>query len=166
MDLYKIKQNYLKALDDLEIDEETGEIINFEEVEAIVGNMEEKIENVACYIKNLSLLRDGIKNERQTLAKREKALDKKIEYLKNTIEDCMLSIGKTKFETEKVKITFRKTTVTEIFEGFLNWAMIHAEKLLNYKEPEPSKTAIKEAIKNGEDVQFAALVEKQNIQLK
>ena len=52
--LYEISADFLKALDGLEVDEETGEIMNFDAVEALDAQFEDKAESVACYIKNLS----------------------------------------------------------------------------------------------------------------
>ena len=50
--LYEISADFLKALDGLEVDEETGEITNFDAVEALNAQFEDKAESVACYIKN------------------------------------------------------------------------------------------------------------------
>ena len=46
--LYEITDKYLKVLDNLEIDEETGEILNAEELDELSGAFEEKSEAVAC----------------------------------------------------------------------------------------------------------------------
>ena len=51
--LYEISADFLKALDGLEVDEETGEILNAEELDKLAGAFDEKAESVACYIKNL-----------------------------------------------------------------------------------------------------------------
>ena len=40
--LYEITDKYLKVLDNLEIDEETGEILNAEELDELSGAFEEK----------------------------------------------------------------------------------------------------------------------------
>ena len=48
--LYEISADFLKALDGLEVDEETGEIMNFDAVEALDAQFEDKAESVACYI--------------------------------------------------------------------------------------------------------------------
>ena len=45
--LYEITREYLEAFDHLEVDEETGEILNFEAVDALAGVFEEKAESVA-----------------------------------------------------------------------------------------------------------------------
>ena len=67
--LYEISADFLKALDGLEVDEETGEIMNFDAVEALDAQFEDKAESVACYIKNLSAFVADLKAEEETTAK-------------------------------------------------------------------------------------------------
>ena len=62
--LYEISADFLKALDGLEVDEETGEIMNFDAVEALDAQFEDKAESVACYIKNLSSFAADLKPQR------------------------------------------------------------------------------------------------------
>lgn len=44
--LYEISADFLKALDGLEVDEETGEIVNFDAVESLNAQFEDKAESV------------------------------------------------------------------------------------------------------------------------
>ena len=89
--LYEITDKYLKVLDNLEIDEETGEILNAEELDELSGAFEEKSEAVACYIKNSEVFIGNLKAEEANLAKRRKQTEKRIDYLKNILH---LSIQK------------------------------------------------------------------------
>ena len=68
--LYEITGEYLRVLDNLEIDEETGEILNADELDSIAGAFEEKSENLACYIKNCDAFIANLKAEEANLAKR------------------------------------------------------------------------------------------------
>ena len=65
--LYEISADFLKALDGLEVDEETGEITNFDAVEALNAQFEDKAESVACYIKNLTAFVADLKTEEAAL---------------------------------------------------------------------------------------------------
>lgn len=65
--LYEISTDFLKALDGLEVDEETGEITNFDAVEALNAQFEDKAESVACYIKNLTAFVADLKTEEDAL---------------------------------------------------------------------------------------------------
>lgn len=78
--LYEITREYLEALDHLEIDEETGEILNAEELDKLAGAFDEKVESVACYIKNLTAFAGDLKEEEANLAKRRKSAEKKVDY--------------------------------------------------------------------------------------
>lgn len=44
--LYEIGKEYKAALDNLEIDEETGEILNYEKLDEMDGQLEEKAESI------------------------------------------------------------------------------------------------------------------------
>lgn len=75
--LYEISADFLKALDGLEVDEETGEITNFDAVEALNAQFEDKAESVACYIKNLTAFVDDLKTEESALAARRKTAERR-----------------------------------------------------------------------------------------
>lgn len=91
--LYEITDKYLKVLDNLEIDEETGEILNAEELDELSGAFEEKSEAVACYIKNSEVFIGDLKAEEANLAKRRKQTEKRIDYLKNVLTACPVCGG-------------------------------------------------------------------------
>lgn len=72
------------AEDDMLIDEETGELMSVAQaLDALRMEREEKIENVACLVKNLSAEADAIKEEETNLAKRRKAAETKAANLKS-----------------------------------------------------------------------------------
>ena len=71
------------AEDDMLIDEETGELMTVAQaLDALRMEREEKIENVACWVKNLIAEADAIKEEETNLAKRRKAAETKAANLK------------------------------------------------------------------------------------
>ena len=57
-------------------DPETGEITNLEELTALQMQREEKLENIALYIKNLSAIATALKNEIDVLNERRKRTEK------------------------------------------------------------------------------------------
>ena len=107
--LYEITREYLEALDHLEIDEETGEILNAEELDKLAGAFDEKVESVACYIKNLTAFAGDLKEEEANLAKRRKSAEKKVDYLKTFLSSCMDAAGRDKFNGVKANVSFRKS---------------------------------------------------------
>ena len=64
------------------IDQETGEIIDIDRLNALEMERDKKISNVACWIKDLKAEAEAIKAEKQTLDKRQKAAENKAESLK------------------------------------------------------------------------------------
>jgi len=155
--LYEITDKYLKVLDNLEIDEETGEILNAEELDELSGAFEEKSEAVACYIKNSEVFIGDLKAEEANLAKRRKQTEKRIDYLKN-----VLTAGRDKVETTKVRVSFRKSVAVSIDDE----KALPADFVVETVTTKPDKTAIKKAIQSGQEVSGASLVENRNLQIK
>ena len=143
---------------ELVIDEETGEITNAEELDQIQMERDEKIENIALWIKNLKADAEAFKNEKQVFAEKERIAKNKAECLTAYIHDALHG---EKFETTRVRISYRKSQAVEITDpDKLPAAM------LRLKEPEPDKAKIKDLLKAGTIVAGAELVERQSIQIK
>lgn len=151
--LYEINSALLEC-----VDEETGEIIDFEQLNELLMERNTKIEKVALWIKNLDALAVSIKAERDALDKRMKLTENKSkslqEWLKNALDG-------QKFETARVCVSFRKSESTEIDANVLDkkWC----REKVTYT---PDKTAIKKAIKEGQTVVGARIVVNQNVQIK
>lgn len=139
--LYEITDKYLKVLDNLEIDEETGEILNAEELDELSGAFEEKSEAVACYIKNSEVFIGDLKAEEANLAKRRKQTEKRIDYLKNVLTACLDAAGRDKVETTKVRVSFRKSVAVSIDDE----KALPADFVVETVTTKPDKTAIKKA---------------------
>lgn len=160
--LYEIKTEYLRALEALEVDEETGEVTNWDAVSAIGAELEEKAENIALYVKNLEALAKAIKEEKAKLADRQAKLERKMENVKRYLTGCMTDAGMNKLTTGKCAISFRKSTAVEITDDTL----LPAEYVITVQTSKPDKAAIKKAISGGESVSGAVLIENRNIQIK
>lgn len=160
--LYEIAREYLEAFDHLEIDEETGEILNFESVDALAGTFEEKAESVACYIKNLDAFAGDLKAEEANLAERRKSAEKRVENMKKYLTSCLDAVGRDKVETAKVRVSFRKSVSVSIDDE----QALPADFVVETVSTKPDKTAIKKAIQAGQEIAGASLVENRNIQIK
>ncbi|MDD6312007.1 MAG: siphovirus Gp157 family protein [Firmicutes bacterium] len=165
--LYVIKEKYLHALNNIQIDEDTGEVIGAEALDDIDDCFEDKAENIACFVKDLRNLSDDIAKEQKALAERKKSIDAKVDRLNTYLSDCFDAIGKDKLETARVKIGFRKSSSVNVSDDFIKWAQDNdRDDLLKYSEPTANKTAIKDAIKRGESFGAAELIERKNIYIK
>ena len=93
-----------------EIDPETGEIItevlDEDRLDELKMAKSEKIENVACWIKNLASDVEALKNEETKLAKRRKTMENKIESLKNYLQ---WACDGEKFNGIRAAVSFRNS---------------------------------------------------------
>ena len=158
MNIYEIDKGILDL-----IDPETGEVSDYETFQNLQMERNAKVENVALWIKELTAEAKAIRDEENALAERRKAAENKVERLK---EYLVRALDGEKFKTPKVAISYRASEAVDISDGFIEWADKNAPELLKYAEPSPSKTAIKEAIKNGKEIQFATIETKSSIQIK
>lgn len=158
MNIYEI-DNAMFSL----IDEETGEIKDYEAFEELQMQREEKIENTALWYKNLVAESKAIREEEKALAERRKSLEHRAESLKNFVNQALQG---NKFSTSKVAISYRKSTAVEVDDKFIDYAMKNNNDLLTFKRPEPNKTVIKEMLQGGFDIPHAELVERNNMSIK
>lgn len=152
--LYHIDQAIMACCDP-----ETGEIIDFESLNALMMEREAKVESVALWIKNLLADAAAIKAEKDALSEREAKCRDKAENLKKWLVNALEG---QKFSTARCAVSFRKSMTVEVE----NVAMIPAELLRVKTTVEPDKTAIKALLKDGQAVKGCCLVENQNIQIK
>lgn len=160
--LYEISHDYLVALDNLEIDMETGEILNYEAVDTLTGQFEEKAESVACYIKNLDAFAASLKAEEANLSERRKSAERKADNLKKYLTSCLDAVKRDKVETARAKVSFRKSVQVSIADE----SKLPKKFMVKTITSKPDKTEIKKAIQDGKKVAGASLVENRNIQIK
>ena len=152
MNLYEIENAILEC-----IDMETGEVIDIDRLNELQMEREAKIENVACWIKDLKAEAEAIKAEKMTLAKRQQVAENKAESLKNWLA---YALDGKKFSTARCAVSFRKTEAVEVTpEGLENLMRGGCDELLTYEQPKPNKTAIKQALKDGLNVQGVRLTQ-------
>lgn len=140
------------------VDEETGEIIEPEKLESLQMERDAKVEGVFLWCKDLDAENVAIKAEIDKLRDRIKKNENKIESLKRWGANAL---DGSKFKTAKVSISYRTSQSVEVVD-------INAlpTEFLKFAEPTANKTAIKEAIKAGEDVAGAVIVTKTNMIIK
>lgn len=159
--LHEIPAALAGMLDLIQVDEETGEI-EPATLESVQIASEEKIIATAMYIRRLDALNKATKETIQDLQERVRADSKRIEALKWLMTKAMDSLQYTEVKSPEVTLRFRKSSSVEITD---NEAL--PEQFLRTKTVvEPDKTAIKNALKAGEKIQGAQLVESRNLQIK
>lgn len=155
MKLYEIDQA-IEAC----IDEETGEIVDLESLEALLMERDAKIENVALWVKNLRAEADALKKEKMAFADRQKVCENKIRSLEQFLTRAT---GEQPFKTDRVDIRYRKSEAVVLDPGAdlskLPDDLLKVDIGLN-------KTAMKQALKNGAEFDGIYLESRNNIQIK
>ena len=162
MTLYEIDRAIEDALL-IVTDPETGEILDeelFEQYKQLNMDREQKIENIGCFIKNLEADAAAIKAEAKNLAARAKAAENKAEHLREYLQFCL---GGEKFNTPRLAVSFRHSKKVEVDPDRLYDI---PEEYLRYKEPEPDKKAIGDALKAGQEIPGCELVENVSMIIK
>lgn len=160
MKLYELTKE-VQNLEDLylmAIDEETGEVKDTEILEQLENELNnqlsEKGAGIIKVLRNSESMIEALKNEEDRLKKIRKTMENKKENFKKYILTNMLRAGIKKIETELGSMTLRNSDAIEVFDE----ALID-EKFINIKiEKKADKTAIKKAIKDGEEIQGARLI--------
>ena len=153
MKLYEIDEAIMAC-----IDAETGEIIDADKLDKLTMERDAKIENVALWIKDLKAEAEALKAEKMAFAERQKVAENKIESLKKWLA---YALDGQADKSVRASVSFRTSESVEIDD-------IYAvdENYLRYKEPEADKTAIKNAIKAGQEVAGATLVKSTSVIIK
>lgn len=158
MKLYEITENYRTLFDtfddcdDLSDDEVQAYLDTLESLE---GDFDIKAENIACFIKELNGEVDMLAAELRSLKARKLAKEHLAERLKNMLVNSMQVIGIKKIDRPHAKLSLRNNAESAICDigdkAFEKWAIENnAKDVLKFK-PELSKTALKEALKNGKE---------------
>lgn len=145
-------------------DFETGEI-DTEKAERFLADLqverEVKLDNYGKYFKNLKAQAKALKEQEEIFAKRRKAIENKAEWFRRAIISSLMLSGERKYESVNCVLKTTKSQMVEVNEEILDKRFMR-EKV----EYTPDKTAIKEAIKNGEEVVGAWMVTNINLTVK
>lgn len=166
MTLYEIDRRIVQAMEN-GTDPETGEISNFDELVGLQMERDSKIENIACFIKNLKDDVRGLKEEAQVLTERRHSVERKIEGLERVLD---MALDGQKFQTPRCVVSFRSTKAVEVedADAVLKWACkeCREDEFIRYKAPEINKSNLGVYLKSGADVPGARIVERRSLAVK
>lgn len=165
MTLYEINSQIDLILSDAEIDEETGEVLfDTTLLESLQIAHDVKIENIACYIKNLTAEVEALKNEEKNLKNRRQSKEKLTERLMYMLDNDLQG---HKFETARCKISYRKSTSTVVDEGvFLEKYKDNKDLCTPNTTYKYDKAQLKKKIQAGETIDGVTLSVNNNISIK
>ena len=160
MNLYEITRDALELASLLETEELTPElesalVINQEQLQAKAGNY-------AKVIANIQSDADAIETEIKRLKAMKESKERAITRLKDAVRDAMIVSAIDKIESPLFKLALRRSEAVEVdmVEALPN-AYQNVKNVVT-----ADKVAIKEAIKRGENVYGARLIENFNLQIK
>ena len=171
MKLYEINEEIMRLTDQLEIDTETGEIIEntegvLDQLNALEMDRQSILEYLAKLVLNLRAEAGALKTEEQRLKDRREALGRKEERLMRILDrEC----AGAKTPLGVATFSYRRTSHVEVTdsEKAVRWLKRH--KLLDcfrVPAPEVAKNEVKKLINAGTKVPGCAVVEDYSCQLK
>lgn len=152
--LYEIEDDILAC-----VDQETGEIVDVDKLNALEMERNAKIEGVILWRKDLLAEADAVEAEYKSLYDRVSKLRKKAEQLKAWTNYALQG---EKFKTARCSVSYRKSTsividdITKIPKSYLK----------DIREDWISKSTIMDALEHGIEVEGAHQEEKQSIIIK
>ena len=152
-DLVKEIENF-----QLEVDEETGEILNMDELDALQLEKDAKVENICLWIKNLKSDAAAYKAEKDSFEKKRKQAENKAEALTKYIQYIL---DGENFKSSKVNVSYRKSEKVRCVD-----MLLVEPDYLKFASPELDKKKIKDAIKAGGKVHGCYLEQSLNVQIK
>lgn len=160
MKLYEIAPALRFALDDIVVDEETGEILSSDALHAVEAQAAEKIEATALYLRELDAEAKAAKEEADRMLDRVKSMQKRSDYLKSMLLEALHATGKVK--TARVSVSIRTTQAVAIDEGAnLPEAYTTVKHIVS-----PNKVAIKQALIDGIEVPGCHIEERESVQIR
>ena len=124
-----------------------------------------KIESYAFVIRNMEALPDVIKAEEKRLAERRKAIEKRVESIKDWLFVNMQTAGISKIESPVFTISLQNNPASVVID---DESLIPADYFVQPDPPAPSlsKALIKQAIADGYTVAGAHVEQKQRLVIK
>ena len=160
----EIREIYNKLENGEGFDPETGEV-NPEVQNALVlsqQNLEAKGIDIGYVIKSFDDQIDIYDREIKRLSEIKDQMEKREEWLKNNLTNAMLEFGIKEIRGKTLKINFRKSESVNIDDVDIDTLDDRFKRV----KVEIDKTAIKQALKSGEQVEGARLAENQNLQIR
>jgi hypothetical protein len=162
--LYQLSANYLQALEALTDPEADlpAEVIN-DTLEALAGELEDKVVNVAKFLRNMETMAEAIKAAEADMAKRRKSLENRVQWLKDYLKCNMEHSGITHIESPYFKLSIQNNppAVDILDENLVPDEF--KEPVINWKI---DKIAIRKAILAGQSVSGASLANGMRLVIK
>ncbi len=142
----------------------------FDTLDGIEAEIEIKADNTACVIKDLKAEAAAIDTEIKRLTLRKKSAERQAKRLSEYLLEALRKIGQKKISTPRSVVSIsegRGSLIVENEQAFIEWAQSGGhEELLNFKQPDISKKAVKAALEEGGEIPFVHIENKPSISIK
>lgn len=171
MKLYEINNEILRLADQIEVDEDTGEIKGnadelFNQLDALQMERQSVLEYLAKLVLNTRSEASSLKAEEQRLKERRVRLEKKTGRLLAVLDrEC----AGEKTDLGVATFAYRKTSHVEIADSAMAVSWLKSNNYTScYRVPEPeiSKSEVKKLINSGTEVPGCAVIEDRSYSLK
>lgn len=161
MKLYEIPYAIRDALDRIEVDEDTGEILNADALRDAEAQAAEKLEATGLYVRELQAEAEAVKAEADRMIARAHALAKKSDTIKQLMLAALPAVG-GKVKTARVTVSIRTTQAVEVSEG----ANLPEAYTTVKTTVSPNKIAIKQALLDGVEVPGCHLEARESVSIR
>ncbi len=164
--LYELAAQYhddLVRLEQMELDEQTIQ----DTLEGMTGDLDEKVTNIAKFIRNLESSADAIKDAEAKMAARRKTINKKADHLKGYVLHHMLELGIKEISCPYFTVKPAKNPpALDVFDA----KQVPDKFWITPPPPPPpapamDKDAIKASIKAGNEVPGARMTQGQRLKI-
>lgn len=168
MKLYEIADTYrafMAAVDAGEIPEDAVA----DTLDGIEGEFDQKVDNIACLIKELRLEAQAIKEEADNLYVRQKQKQARADWLARYLQANMQATGNGKIETARNRITIKKNPVScKILDEdtVLGFLQLHGMADCYKQETTIKKRELLMRLKDGDEIPGAELDVSERIEIK
>ena len=148
MNIFNLSDDYMQILsmmDDPDLDQQTLK----DTMEGIEGAYEDKFDGYAAVIRQLTSYINELEEEKKRIDARKESFENNVKKMKKIMLESMNATGKTKFKTAKNSFWTQKNKASVVIDAKSVWDI--PEDFRRYKDPEPDKTKIGEAIAAGQD---------------
>lgn len=172
MSLYKLDQTMKEVIENgFTFDEETGEVLfTTDDINELQMSIDEKINNIVGYIKDLEIESKNLKGISNEYKERATEKEKKVERLREYLDNFMTSNSLEKKEVLNGTVSYRASTSTNIYDekALMKYIEEHEELKNRYIKTEItfSKKEISNDLKANKKVAGVELKTSKNLQIK
>lgn len=131
--------------------------------ELLLEELREKSSNINEYLVELKIRIESMKNLEEHYKKSRKTLENQMEFWKNIIKDCMITLGEKKIITDTGSITVKNNPKSV---KIIDESLVPEEFKTEEISIKIDKKALKQRIEEGEEFEGITLEQSQSILIK